>query len=463
MAGNIEEDVPSFAKVRNGVRIFYKKDGDESAIKKIVRDVLMEKFHIRKEEIVAMMDYPRKDYYDVIFKGEGIYKDFLVAWRKAKNDPALFGMRMVPHFDNEVIVTVKSFSPYLPLEDIMFFLKTFCLKLTFLNRINNEEGIWTCKYKFLMIFKEGTKPPARFRIGSINVELFYQGMDSFCRKCKNYGHEKESCTEVKTQSEILCNLCGENNHRYANCPNRKKKEPVIPAEESKKTEKVVEKVDEEEDESEEESSEASVADIDENPILWSEEMELEEGKEVEKDIKSKLLQKEKKLLSAVKEKLTSSLESESQEQFHGESVPVSQDAGPSVLRKTKIAPVEVEKEKAKIQRVERPSKQECERLVDLFFVKNVAEFDKRNVDKKAWDEVIENLIPSKGFSHLCKVFNVPSFVMVVYEGMTDMRVLEKDVRVRKAIPNWMMNENPRLASTWFDSTRRYLMMKKNQK
>uniref|UniRef100_A0A803JKA0 CCHC-type domain-containing protein n=1 Tax=Xenopus tropicalis TaxID=8364 RepID=A0A803JKA0_XENTR len=102
-------------------------------------------------------------------------------------------------------------------------------------------------------------PLARFRLGTVNIDCFFQGMPEFCRRCRQYGHLAEGCElcqncgkaghEFKTCSLPkrsrqarcnkcgrpghvaalctflkVCNMCGKEGHIYRDCPSKAKKE-----------------------------------------------------------------------------------------------------------------------------------------------------------------------------------------------------------------------------------------------
>ncbi|XP_041433726.1 uncharacterized protein LOC121398737 [Xenopus laevis] len=114
------------------------------------------------------------------------------------------------------------------------FLRNHCKKVLFIGKVYNEIGVWACKFKFKVTFKKNHLPPARFRLGNVNFDVFFSGMPSFCKKCRNYGHGADSyntCTNCGSNMHFAkdctkskkCNLCLEIGHLYTACPQRKKR------------------------------------------------------------------------------------------------------------------------------------------------------------------------------------------------------------------------------------------------
>ncbi|XP_031759796.1 zinc finger CCHC domain-containing protein 3-like [Xenopus tropicalis] len=236
-----EDSVPVFIRVRNSVRIVADVPSNlEQNLAYIVHRILEEFGRVSRREILAIQDYPKRGVYDVTFDGEGVYKSFLSILEENPEDPRLKGFKIFPHFaEEEVFLVVKSYSPFVPLKEIEVVIGRYCKKLSFVGKILNELGIWTSKYRFKAVFQKGMYPPARFRLGTVNIDCYFNGMPEFCKRCRQHGHVMEGCNFCqncgKEGHAILnctlprkCNFCLQEGHLYATCPKRKvKPEKVV--------------------------------------------------------------------------------------------------------------------------------------------------------------------------------------------------------------------------------------------
>ncbi|XP_017945677.1 zinc finger CCHC domain-containing protein 3-like [Xenopus tropicalis] len=237
-----DDVVPVFGRIKNSVRVIAADPLNvEKSLVYVVQVILEEFGRVSKNEILAIQDYPRKGIYDVTFEGEGVFHSFIRILEENPMDPRLSGFKVFPHFaEEEIFLVVKTYSPFVPLKEIESVLGRYCKKLTFGGKIMNELGIWTSKYRFKAVFKKGMYPPARFRLGTVNIDVFFSGMPEFCRRCRQYGHLSDGCVLCqncgKTGHELKscpfprkCNFCFQEGHLYAGCPQRngKPKEDTV--------------------------------------------------------------------------------------------------------------------------------------------------------------------------------------------------------------------------------------------
>eukprot|EP00079_Xenopus_tropicalis_P018412 XP_004920004.1 PREDICTED: zinc finger CCHC domain-containing protein 3-like [Xenopus tropicalis] len=232
--------VPVFVRVKHSVRIIVADPlNQEKNLVFVVRRILEDLGRVSRKEILAIQDYPRRGVYDVTFDGEGVYRSFLRILEENSADPRLEGLKILPHFaEEEIFLVVKTYSPFVSLKEIETVLSRYCKKLVFSGKILNELGIWTSKYRFKAVLDKGVFPPARFRLGTVNIDCFFNGMPEFCRRCRQYGHVADGCVlcqncgkaghEVKSCSlPRKCNFCLQEGHLYAGCPQRKGKPEKI--------------------------------------------------------------------------------------------------------------------------------------------------------------------------------------------------------------------------------------------
>ncbi|XP_017945736.1 uncharacterized protein LOC108645259 [Xenopus tropicalis] len=236
-----EDSVPVFVRVRNSIRIVAVDPSNaEQNLKYVVQKVLEEFGRVSRREILAIQDYPKRGVYDVTFDGEGVFRSFMSILEGNLADPRLEGFKVFPHFaEEEVFLVVKSYSPFVPLKEIEAVIGRYCKKLSFAGKILNELGIWTSKYRFKAVFeKKGTYPPARFRLGTVNIDCFFSGMPDFCKRCRQYGHVTDGCVLCpncgKEGHEVVncslprkCHFCLQEGHLYSKCPQRKDKPEKI--------------------------------------------------------------------------------------------------------------------------------------------------------------------------------------------------------------------------------------------
>eukprot|EP00079_Xenopus_tropicalis_P013864 XP_002943303.1 PREDICTED: zinc finger CCHC domain-containing protein 3-like [Xenopus tropicalis] len=226
--------VPAFVRVKHSIRVIAANPENlERGLAYVVQVILEDFGRVVKREILAIQDYPKRGVYDVTFDGEGVYRSFMGILQVFSNDSRLDGFKILPHFaEEEKFLVIKSYSPFVPLKEIEAVLGRYCKKLAFVGKTTNELGIWTSKYRFKAVFEKDTYPPARFRLGTVNIDCFFNGMAIFCKRCRQYGHVTEGCSLCQNcgkeghdgKSCLLakkCNFCLQEGHLYVGCPQRK--------------------------------------------------------------------------------------------------------------------------------------------------------------------------------------------------------------------------------------------------
>nr|NP_001088359.1 uncharacterized protein LOC495203 [Xenopus laevis]AAH84439.1 LOC495203 protein [Xenopus laevis] len=210
------ESVPVFARVKQTVRIVAGEVGSPEKLMLYVVDVILGDFgQVRRSDILAVQDYRKRGTFDVTFEREDVFRSFLERLEENPGDGRLEGFKVFPHFQpNEVTLTVRTYSPFVPLREIEVVLGKYCKKVSFVGKIWNEIGLWTSKYRFKVVLEKEKFPPARFKLGKVNLDCFFSGMPTFCRRCRSYGHDAEKCE--------LCQSCGESGHDFKSCKKAKK-------------------------------------------------------------------------------------------------------------------------------------------------------------------------------------------------------------------------------------------------
>ncbi|CAJ0928434.1 unnamed protein product [Ranitomeya imitator] len=238
--------VPQFAKVRNAIRLVVREGfRGRKDYQFVMKEVILDLFKVKIEDVIAIMDYPKKGVYDIVFQDKFRYEDYLRRMTGDK-DGRMEGINVIPHFPlKEKLVIIKMYSPFVEEEDIITFLSFFCKSVVPKGKILNEFGFWTSKWRFLVQFKVDSQgelfyPPARFKIGSINGDFFFNGLPICCRICGRYGHGKDACpgdvcgfckksdhVSKDCKNRMRCNLCFDSTHVFKNCPKRKKAKDVM--------------------------------------------------------------------------------------------------------------------------------------------------------------------------------------------------------------------------------------------
>lgn len=244
-----------------------------------------------------------------VFLTEEVVNGFWKKVDRCRNDLVLQGVSILPHYPRKQrMVVVRMYSPYILEGEIVQVLSHYCDKITPMGKVFHEYGLWTMKRRFMVDFKEDSEgepifPPSRFKIGSVNGDVFFGGMPDFCRNCRSYGHVAEGCAVV---------WCWSTEHRYASCPDREKNKDQTQRKEEKEPEKESEKKREEKPEEKGKEEEVvvvkrKVAEKKQEP----EEMEISTEKEPEVKIK---VQEEEKIPEITPEE-PSSMKSDSDEKM----------------------------------------------------------------------------------------------------------------------------------------------------
>lgn len=239
----------------------------EQGLTFVVEEILWKTLKVQKEDVLGMLEFPKQGIYDIVLISEEICNLFWEKVGHCKNDPVWSGVNVLPHFPKKrQMMTVKMYILYVPEGEIMCMLSRYCEDVKPIGKVLNQYGLWTMKRRFLVDLKMDAKgdlmlPPARFKIGTVNGDLFFGRMPPFCRKFRRYSHETGDCLTVwcsscEQEGHVAANcpggkkfnLCRSTGHMHASCPEREKHKDQTQKGEEKKTEREKEREPEKEEE-----------------------------------------------------------------------------------------------------------------------------------------------------------------------------------------------------------------------
>ncbi|XP_056405584.1 uncharacterized protein LOC130297300 [Hyla sarda] len=184
--------VPAYARIKHTVRVILTGDAaDARGMRFVIENVLDKILNVRKREILAIQDYPKRRIYDCTFIGEGVFLDAVMRIPK-QDDPRLKGIQIVEHvLDETKLIVVKMYSPFVNQREIDGFLTAYFKKVEFRGKIMNDCGVWTSKWRYQVTCNKDPTlpggillPPARFKLNNVCGDLFFAGMPNFCRRPK---------------------------------------------------------------------------------------------------------------------------------------------------------------------------------------------------------------------------------------------------------------------------------------
>lgn len=230
------------ARLPNSVRIIL--GSSEEARRKynleyLTKDILAGIFGLGESHVFCLQDFSRAGFYDLTFSSLAICAKFFADFQEKRDNPLLKVLVAVPLFDNDnVMVTVHMYNPFVPVEEIATFLLCFCATVRGGGKVLNPYGMWNAKRRFFVRFKRdgaGDKvfSPAVFQIGPHRGFLFFAGQPQQCHKCGSLGHTKDECLGLCCHrcgapghissvcpAPKLCSLCGADDHLYRDCQKR---------------------------------------------------------------------------------------------------------------------------------------------------------------------------------------------------------------------------------------------------
>ncbi|KAM9294426.1 zinc finger CCHC domain-containing protein 3-like [Gastrophryne carolinensis] len=206
-------------KRRNVVR--FKNKGAKEDLpdrRHVIRELLCNQMGFTPADILAVINLPDRQGYDISFKLMASLDRFWASVTKFRGAEGWDQFILIPvSKPGTVSVNILFWNESVPPQDIVIWLRRHCDMVSDLTKCLDDDGIWTGGWRVLVKLRQHSNVtlhlPNSFFIGRERGVCFYAGQPRLCFKCGKAGHVAGVCTVVK------CNLCGEIGHTSAMCTN----------------------------------------------------------------------------------------------------------------------------------------------------------------------------------------------------------------------------------------------------
>ncbi|KAM3928130.1 uncharacterized protein RB166_006272 [Leptodactylus fuscus] len=184
----------------------------------VVRELLCTQMGFVPTDILAVINLPDRQGYDVSFKLMSDLDRFWANLTRLRDTEGWDKFSFIPiSRPDTASVTIVFWNEAVPSQDIVIWLRRHCDLMSDLSKNRDEDGVWTGGWRVLVKLRQQNNItqhlPNSFFIGREKGICFYAGQPRRCFKCGKAGHVASVCSMVK------CSLCNEMGHVSATCQN----------------------------------------------------------------------------------------------------------------------------------------------------------------------------------------------------------------------------------------------------